>query len=258
VHFAFLGTSGAVPSLRRDSTFIVFVDGEASVLVDCGGSPVQKLLLAGVDPATLARVVITHIHPDHAYGLPSLLQNLLLMKRHAPLPIACREEHVEPLRTVLRAFGLLGRPEMFPVPFEPVPAREAVAIGTTGAFTLLASPNAHGAMPNMAIRVEVAGGPGAVVYSSDTAPCDAVVALARGAHTLIHEATFSERATERFGTHSTATEAGAVAARAGVRRLLLTHIDPAHHGEVEELAREARVHFRGEVEIAEELVPYPL
>lgn len=258
MHFAFLGTSAAVPSLRRDSTSIVFVGRDDAVLVDCGGSPVQKLLLAAVDPATLSRVVITHIHPDHAYGLPALLQNLLLMKRAAPLAISCREEHVDPLRAVLRAFGLLGRPEMFPVIFEPVPAREAVLVGRTGSFTILASPNAHGAMPNMAIRVEVGDGRGAVVYSSDTAPCDAVVALAHGADTLIHEATFSETATERFGTHSTATEAGEVAARAGVRRLILVHIDPAHHAEVEDMAREARLHFRGEVEIAEELVPYPL
>ena len=61
------------------------------------------------------------------------------------------------------------------------------------------SPNDHGAMPNFAVRMDVAGR-GSVVYSSDTRPCDTVVALARGADTLIHEATYSER--DRVGGHA--------------------------------------------------------
>jgi ribonuclease Z len=112
-------------------------------------------------------------------------------------------------------------------------------------------------MPNFAVRVDVAGG-GAVVYSSDTQPCEAVVALARGADTLIHEATFPERHRGRFGVHSTAAEAGQVAARAGVRRLLLAHIEADYHGEVDALAAEARKHFGGAVEVARELGVYAL
>jgi ribonuclease Z len=90
VHLAFLGTSGAVPSLRRDTTSLVFVGASDAVLVDCGGSPIQKLLLAAVDPATLAHVVITHVHADHAYGLPALVQGLRLLGRRAPLTVSCR------------------------------------------------------------------------------------------------------------------------------------------------------------------------
>ncbi len=47
-------------------------------------------------------------------------------------------------------------------------------------------------------------------------------------------------------------------ARAGVRRLILTHIGAEYHDEVDALAEEARNRFAGEVEIARELVPYPL
>jgi ribonuclease BN (tRNA processing enzyme) len=50
VHFTFLGSSGAVPARERDTTSIVFVGDGDAVLVDCGGSPMQKLLLAGVAP----------------------------------------------------------------------------------------------------------------------------------------------------------------------------------------------------------------
>jgi len=257
VHFVFLGSSGAIPGRDRDTTSLVFVGPRDAVLVDCGGSPAQKLLLAGVDPLALSRVVITHIHPDHAYGLPSLVQTLFLLGRHAPLHLACREEHEAPLRALLGLFGLLERPGIFPLVWEPVPPREGFAVGTPGDFALTASPNAHGGMPNMALRFEAPGRP-AVVYSSDTEPCAAVEALARGAHTLIHEATFSERRPRGVGAHSTAAQAGEVAARAGVARLILAHIDAGLHGELDALREEARARFPGTVEIARELVPYPL
>ncbi|HUO64520.1 MAG TPA: MBL fold metallo-hydrolase [Terriglobales bacterium] len=257
MHFIFLGSSGAVPARDRDTTSIVFVGEGEAVLVDCGGSPMQKLLLAGVAPDSLSRVVITHIHADHVYGLPSLVETLYLLGRKTPLRLACREEHAPALRALLGVFRQLERPEIFPIVWELVPARERFTLESLGSFAVSASPNAHGNMPNIAVRVEAAGRP-AVVYSSDTEPCEAVVALARGAHTLIHEATFSARRQKRFGVHSTAAEAGEIAARAGVSRLILAHIDVEHHRELDAHRDEARARFPGEVEVARELVPYPL
>jgi len=43
-----------------------------------------------------------------------------------------------------------------------------------------------------------------------------------------------------------------------VRRLILTHIGAEYHQDVDALADEARKRFAGEVEVARELVPYPL
>jgi len=107
MHFVFLGTSGSVPSAVRDTTSIVVVVPEGALLIDCGGSPVQKLRRAGVDPQALVSVVITHIHPDHSYGLPALVRNLAVLGRQAPLTIHCRPEHVEPLRSLLSLFSPL-------------------------------------------------------------------------------------------------------------------------------------------------------
>jgi ribonuclease Z len=207
---------------------------------------------------SVGRVIITHTHPDHAYGLPSLVQNLFLMGRTSPLRISCREEHADLLRALLGLFDLRERPGMFPIAFDAVLARERVPVASTPSFAVTASPNAHGRMPNLALRFDVRESGRAVVYSSDTEPCEAVATLAQGADTLIHEATFAERGRGRFGAHSTAGEAGAIAARAGVRRLILTHIDPEYHGEVDAMAAEARAHFGGLVEISREFVPYPL
>ena len=253
----FLGTAGAVPSATRDTTSLAFDAPEGAILVDCGGSPVQKLRRAGIDPASLAHVVLTHIHPDHAYGLPALVQSLLLLGRRAPLAVWSRPEHVGPLRDLLGVFRLWERPGLFPIHLSPIGLDTGARAFALGPFEVTTAPNDHGTMPNFAVRVDVAAG-ASVVYSSDTAPCDAVVALARGADILIHEATFPHRDRGRFGAHSTAAEAGEIAARAGVARLILVHIEAAYHDELEAMAEEARTRFGGRVEIARELEPYPL
>lgn len=258
MHFVFLGTSGAIPGAARDTTSLAFVGRSEILLVDVGGSPTQKLRAAGIDPRRVSHVLITHMHPDHAYGLPALIQNLILLGRSAPLFLFCRSEHVDALATLLDLFDLRTRKGSFPLPIHGVEPREGIEVLRTGSFVVSGSPNAHGRMPNLALRFEVPERRVGVVYSSDTEPCDEVVRLTRGADTLIHEATFPQRDRGRFGAHSTAAEAGQIAAKAGARRLILCHIEADYHGELDALAAEARAHFNGVVEIAEEFRPYPL
>jgi ribonuclease Z len=252
--FAFLGTSGALASALRDNTSLVVEAAGALVLLDCGGSAVHRLRRLGLDPCTLTHVVVTHLHVDHSYGLPSLVRQLMLLGRTGPLTVVCRPEHVEPLQTLLGVFRLWQRPDAFALTLAPIALGPGARSVAAGGLVLSTAPNSHGPMPNFAVRVEVEGA-GAVVYSSDTTPCDAVAVLARGAATLVHEATYLERDRRpgREVAHSTAAEAGEIAARAGVRRLLLTHVGAEYHDDVAALAAEARGRFGGVVEVAEEL-----
>jgi len=165
---------------------------------------------------------------------------------------------VDALTALADLFELRTRKGNFPLPIHGIEPREGIEVLRTESFVVSASPNAHGRMPNLAVRLDVPKLKTAIVYSSDTEPCDEVVRLATGADTLIHEATFPDRHRGRFGVHSTAGEAGQIAAKAGVRRLILCHIEADYHGELDALTAEARAHFKGPVEIAEEFRPYPL
>jgi ribonuclease Z len=66
------------------------------------------------------------------------------------------------------------------------------------------------------------------VLTGDTAPCDSVVELARGADVLVHDTAFLDELIEarQMWSHSGPTGAGRVAAAAGVKTLVLTHLGP--------------------------------
>jgi ribonuclease Z len=175
--FDFLGTSAAVASATRDNTSIVVQADDRALLVDCGGSVVHRLRRLGMDPLLLTHVIVTHLHVDHAYGLPSLVRQLGLLGWRAPLGVVCRPEHIEPLQTLLEVFGLWRRPDFFPVALVPIDLEVGARGPVAGAFVVRTATNEHGAMPNFAVRIEV--GPRALVYSSETRPSEAVVSLAR-------------------------------------------------------------------------------
>jgi ribonuclease Z len=88
-----------------------------------------------------------------------------------------------------------------------------------------------------------------LVFTGDTRPSEATVAMAEGADLLIHEATFAdEEGPLALETgHSTAREAATVAQRASVKRLVLTHISSRYSRDVQELSQEARSVFQSAI-----------
>jgi ribonuclease Z len=256
--FQFFGTSGAIPSPSRDNTALAFYSPDEVVLVDCSGSPYQKILSAGLDPMRVSSLIVTHRHVDHLYGVPSLAHNMGLAGRRATLHVYALPETMPILRGFMTLFPLEEKMP-YRIELHDISAKEGHLVLDANGFRVRSTPVKHGA-PNIGLRVEFESPTerGTVVYSSDTSPCASLVALARAADVLIHEATFLHGDAARAGAdgHTTAYQAGEVAAQAGAKRLILCHFAASLHDRVEELQREAQQTYRGPVEIPDEFREY--
>ena len=93
---------------------------------------------------------------------------------------------------------------------------------------------------------------GVLAYSGDSAPTPALDDCAADADLFVCDATWLERQRPLpRGIHMTGAEAGAQAATARARRLLLTHVLPTN--DPAETAAEARAAYGGEVLVANDL-----
>jgi ribonuclease Z len=292
----FAGTGGSVPSARRGLPAVLLRRGADRLLFDCGEGT-QRQLLRSVGLADLDTVFITHFHADHWLGLPGMLKSFALRDRERPLRIYGPPGLNELMAATRFIYGRrlpyeLTFAELAPaqaveyhgyrVAAVPVEHRAASAYG----YVVVEDARPGHLDPALAERLGVKPGPDfgrlvrgetvngvrpeqvmgstregrKLVISGDTSPCEALAIAAHQADVLVHEATFIEEEAERAREtgHSTVLQATALARRAEVRLLALTHLSTRYAGG--EVAREARAAF-AQTEVPRDFdtieVPFP-
>ncbi len=238
----FLGTSSAVPAKNQENTHFIVQSGRRTILVDCVGNPVVRLQSAGIDPLGITDLILTHFHPDHVSGVPLLLMDLWLLGRKKALKVYGLSGVIDRMEKMMDLYDWDTWKDFYPVDFVRIPEEPRTLIDD-GDFEVLVYPVCH-MIPGIGIRMNM--GDGSFCYSSDTAPCDIVVQMAKGMDLLIHEATG-----KGIG-HSSPEEAGKIAQQAGVKKLYLIHYPPGT--DEERWVRKAKSFFSGEVIIAKDLM----
>ncbi len=239
-----LGVGTALPDADRECTHMVWDAESGPLLIDAGGHTYGRMMRAGIDPQGLRGILLTHSHADHIYGFPILLTQLFLAGRKQGIPVY----GLPPTLAVARALVAASEIDDYMVPPEWVEIEAGRDLPLGGGDRVRTAPTEH-RRPGVALRFEVQDTGRVLVYSADTGPCAAVEALARGAGVLIHEATTREL----FPGHTTPRQAGEVAARAGIGRLVLIHFSPRWTMPEEEALAEVRAGgFTGPAEIGRE------
>ncbi|QDU86937.1 Ribonuclease Z [Pirellulimonas nuda] len=211
----FLGSGGYQPSLRRHTACLMIP--EMGLVLDAGTGAFRIADLVKTEELT---VIVSHAHLDHVAGLTFLLgacgpdaDDRVSIHAH-PEVIAAVREHVfaEPIFPIVPAFRLLELDGPLKLP-----------AGGTLTHIPLRHPGG-----SMGMRLEWPGH--SMAYITDTtahAGAD-YVEFIRGVDLLVHEAYFNEdgRAMAELTGHSCVEDVATVAAEAGVRRMVLVHVDP--------------------------------
>lgn len=249
-----LGAGTALPDRDRDNTFLVWDSPAGSWLIDCAGRAYQQLLRAEVDPRQLRGMVLTHNHPDHIYGVPALLFHLWLAGYDRTFEIYANAPTLAMARQLCAALALEQHGHMCPTRWHELPQTADHLVIENDSYSMLTAPVRH-TRPTLGLKFVDHTRQQTIVYSCDTEPCPELEHFARGAHTLIHEATVNDPNLD-YG-HTTPRQAGEIAVRCAVQRLVLIHYSAEYTlPEAEAIAEVRAGGFGGEVALARELESY--
>ncbi len=236
-----LGCSGSVVGPDSPASgYLVRAPDTQPLVIDFGGG-VLGSLQRHIDPGSV-HVLLSHLHADHCLDLPGLF----VWRRYHPSPPVGKALMYGPSDTWSR-LGAASSPhggeiddfsDIFDIRHwvdgEPV---------TLGALTVVPRVVAH---PTESYGLRVTDPSGAsFAYSGDTGACDTLVELARDADIFLCEASWTHSFERPCALHLSGTDAGRMAAAAGVRELLLTHIPPWTSRE--DVISEAKAEFDGPV-----------
>jgi ribonuclease Z len=229
----------------------------------------QRFWASGHPLKSLRAVFLTHLHSDHTSGLPDLFNTSWIFGRYEPLrlfgPTGTRE-----LADAMLAFFAVDIPirrdltEMHPGAGATVDTRvvEEGVVFKEDELTVTAFRVDHQPVKD-AFGYKVVAAGRIIVISGDTRPSENLIRHAKGADVLVHEAYLAEhfdkvdtpeRAARLKAYHTSAEEAGQVAAAANVKLLVLTHLIPSDAEQVF-LERAARF-FKGKIVVGRDLMRF--
>ena len=221
---------------RASASYLLWMDGQARLLVDAGGGAYLRFGQAQAQLSDLWLLAVSHLHPDHVSDLPALLW-LSDQRRKEPLPAAGPSGNdampafpafLESLfgaqggafRILSGTIGGGGRGVPLDVGVVDVSEAEPSTVLDRQEMSVTALGIPHGNIPALAYRVQA--GDTSVVFSTDQNGTDpAFIDFALDADALVMHLAV---AGGNSPLHASPAVVGRVAQEAGVGRLILSHI----------------------------------
>ena len=283
-----LGTQGG-PGInlgRGEAANAVIVDGQPYV-VDCGYGALRGLVQAGIRPAEVANIWLTHLHNDHTTDVAAILSHQMTGGRPPATTVFGPFGTADLVKGAIAFFkgdveirivdeGRVVRPESLFTGRDLEASATPIEVFRDERVTVKAVENTHyperarARMPYRSLAYRFDTPTRSIVFSGDTAPSAGLVALARNADLFVCEAMdvaqharLAEQARQAIAagnensvarhvaeTHSTTEDVGKMAAEAKVKTVVLSHLLPGGNpGELPETAYidAVRKYFDGQV-----------
>lgn len=276
-----LGTGGGpVPGRSRRMTSHVMLSNGAAYVLDCGMGVTNQYARTGIPFDSLRSIFITHHHPDHNIEYGPLLvigwvQGMHLdVRTFGPPPI---KQMTEDFMRAYKQTVDFWAEDFKMKPLASVDVQEVSEAGPVMqddnvmvSSIIVRHPPVK---PALAYRFDFKDR--SIAFSGDTAPLDAVAAMAKGADVLVHE-TMYVPAVETYikgqiakgrpvkfeafidhmkADHTPSEDVGRIAQEAGVKTLVLSHLTPAIDSLTDEIWRmPVAKYFQGEIIVGQDLM----
>jgi len=135
-----LGNNSALPAYGRHPTAqVLSVNGDL-LLLDCGEGTQIQMQRFGLRWRNLQHIFISHMHGDHYFGLPGLINSMSLLGRTAPLHLFGPEALMPILQQVL---DTANTQLSYPFHFTPLPLGKAAQLTENKNFSVSCFPVYH-------------------------------------------------------------------------------------------------------------------
>lgn len=287
----FLGTSSMQPTKTRNHPAILLRFKEENILFDCGEGTQRQMRLAGLKPARITRLLVSHWHGDHVFGIPGILSSMGADQYAKKLFIYGPKGSKKYLQNLLKSFaakdiinheikeissGTFFENDEFQLEAQPlrhsadcigfvfnekdryrIKVAQADKMGLKGPILRQLQQGKDVVYKDKEIKAEevtylVKGRK--IAYVADTRPCSGADKLACNADLLISEGTHLsdiKEKTRKF-MHLTVEEASLLASRNNAKKLVITHISPRYKS-TDEIVAEARTYFDNSI-VAEDFM----
>src|SRR6516162_945496 len=236
-----LGSGGPeLQDKRASSSYLVWEDGRARILVDAGGGSALRFGQSGAQMSDLDVILFTHFHVDHSADFPALIKSSWFEDRKRPLPIFGPEGNdFMPSTTefVSDFFGekqgayrylseLLVQGEEGSYKMQPhnvVGSPKPAVAFRSGDLSVSSVHVVHGGVPALAWRVEIGGK--AIAFSGDTnGEGEGLPRLAANADLFVaHNAGPEGAVGVARNLHMPPSVIGQIAGEAHIKHLVLSH-----------------------------------
>jgi ribonuclease BN (tRNA processing enzyme) len=253
---------------RASSSYLIWHDGNAKLLVDIGSGSMLHLEKASVNINDLEAVLLTHLHVDHSSDLPALIKASFFSQRTKDLLIYGPSGNALMPSTssfIQLLFGPNGAYRYlssyldgsesytikpYDITFE---NRQAQTIIENTKYQLTAAPTHHGPIPAIAWKIMIGGK--TIVFSGDMNNDNhTLYKLANNADLLIAHHAVPEVVTGvARNLHMPPSVIGQIAVEANVKQLVLSHHMLRSLQQIKNSDAEIRESYKGPVHFANDM-----
>ena len=291
MELTFLGTSFMIPTKKRNHSAMLLTHEGENILIDCGEGTQRQFRKAGLNPGKITKLLITHWHGDHILGIPALLQTLGMSNYNKTLQIYGPKGTKKHMRVLSNTF-LKGSPVKLQVhevgagkivdedlvinaynmhhgipclaysikqkTKRRIDKKKIKKLGLKGPLVGKLQKGKDITFEGKKIKAKditylQEGKKISIVMDTKINPNCVKAAL--NADILVCESTYIDKDKDKAEEykHMTSSQAGTIAKKAKAKKLYLTHISQRYETNENEIARQAKKHFKNTT-IAEDLM----